>query len=106
MTLAVGAPCRSAAQAPATCGAAMDVPLNASKLPPGTDETIESPGARSERNDATFEKEEIWSLRSVEPTLTTEEMQAGDEMLVFVPLLPDATTVATPMDRRLSMIGL
>src|SRR5687768_6311509 len=35
----------SSAQAPATCGAAIEVPLLASKPPPSTDETIASPGA-------------------------------------------------------------
>ena len=56
-------------------------------------------------NGATFEKHDTVVL-VVEPTLTADEMQAGDEMFAVDPLLPDATTVATPIERRLSMVGL
>ncbi len=54
-TLAVGAACLRIAQAPATCGAAIDVPLATAKLSPGYDERISSPGANSDRKGATFE---------------------------------------------------
>jgi hypothetical protein len=43
------------AQAPATCGAAIDVPLATAKFSKGYDERISSPGANSDRNGATFE---------------------------------------------------
>src|SRR5829696_6520044 len=68
-TLAPGAACRTIAHAPATCGAAIDVPLSSPKPPPGSDDSIDSPGASSERNDDTFEKYEIWLVLSVAPTL-------------------------------------
>src|SRR5688500_2085655 len=42
----------------------------------------------------------------VEPTLTADEMQPGEEIANGMPLLPEATTVATPIERKLSMIGL
>src|SRR5688572_13952707 len=105
-TVADGTACRSTAHAPATCGEAIDVPLTASYPPPVTADTIASPGAASDRKDAALEKYDITSLLSVEATLTADEMQAGVEMANGMPLLPDATTVATPTARRLSMIGL
>jgi hypothetical protein len=43
------------AHAPATCGAAIDVPFQVWYPPPGTDDVMVDPGAKSERNDATFE---------------------------------------------------
>ena len=54
-TLAVGAACFRMAQAPATCGAAIEVPLATAKLSPGYEEMISSPGANSDRKGATFE---------------------------------------------------
>ena len=48
----------------------------------------------------------MWFDLSVDPTLMAEEMHAGVEMPDVAELFPDATTVATPIDRRLSMIGL
>jgi hypothetical protein len=55
-TVASGRAALRRAKPPATCGAAIDVPLNSAKSPLGIDETIESPGANSERNVATLEK--------------------------------------------------
>ena len=37
------------AHAPATCGAAIDVPAAFAKPPPGTDDSIQRPGASSDR---------------------------------------------------------
>ena len=42
-----------------------------------TDDVIASPGASSDRNDATLEKYDTTSFLFVEPTLTADEMQAG-----------------------------
>jgi len=42
----------------------------------------------------------------VEPTLMADDTHAGVDIDVVDPLLPDATVVAIPMARRLSMIGL
>src|SRR5712692_4356192 len=76
-TLAPGTACLITPHAPATCGAAIDVPLSAWYDPPGTDEVIDSPGASSERNGVTLENHETASVLSVETTLTADEMQAG-----------------------------
>jgi hypothetical protein len=68
------------AHAPATCGAAIDVPLKTAKAPPGIDEVIDEPGARSDRKAAEFENEEIASVFVVDPTLIAVEMQPGAPM--------------------------
>ena len=68
------------AQVPATCGAAIDVPLSDVYPPPGTDDVIDSPGAYSERNGATFEYQDTTSVLLVEPTLMAEEIHAGVEI--------------------------
>ena len=106
LTSASGTACFISAQTPATCGAAIDVPLSASYPPPVTDDVIESPGAHSDMNVAAFENHATWSCLSVAPTLTADEMHAGAESPNGQPSLPAATTVATPIARRLSMIGL
>src|SRR5258706_8640637 len=106
VTLASGAACFSSPQTPATCGAAIDVPLSGSYPPPGIDEVIDSPGAKSDRNGAVFENQATSSCLVVAPTLTADEMQAGAARPNGQPSLPAATTVATPMARRLSIIGL
>src|SRR5262249_56462370 len=90
---------------PATCGAAMDVPLRTATHPPVTEERIDSPGANSDMNGVTFENEHTTSAFVVEPTLTAEEIHAGDESAVGEPSLPDATTVAIPTERSVSMIA-
>src|SRR3954468_11545525 len=105
LTLAPGSACRMIAHAPATCGAALDVPLSSWYPPPGTDEVISSQGANSDMNDAALEKYETLLLLSVEPTLIADEMHAGDDSALPARLLPAATTVATPIARRLSMAG-
>ena len=85
------------ANAPATCGAAIDVPEYASDEFVGTAEMIDEPGAyRSMRSSAVFEKPETVSLLVVEPTVTADEIHAGDETESENPLLPDAMTVAIP----------
>ena len=82
VTLAVGTACRISAHTPATCGAAIDVPLATSKPPPGTEELIASPGANSDRNGVTFENHDTASAFVVDPTLTAEETQAGEPIEV------------------------
>lgn len=94
---------RSTAHAPATCGAAIDVPLKKEKPVPGTDELIEEPGASRFKNGAELENEETVSNLVVEPTLTAEEMQPGEAMAVVNELFPDEITVAIPAARRLSI---
>ncbi len=74
--LAPGALERITAKAPATCGAAIEVPLKVAK-PPGTDELMDDPGAKTSMKAATFEKLETISDLVVEPTLIALEMHAG-----------------------------
>ena len=83
----------------------MDVPLNTANPPPGMEELIDDPGATSERNGAALEKDDTTSSVVVDPTLTAVEMQAGTPRESRKPSFPAAIVVATPTDRRLSMIG-
>ncbi len=106
MTEAEGVCCLSSAHAPATCGAAMEVPLKKANPPPGTDELMLSPGASNDKNDAELENEERVSDFVVDPTLTALEIHAGAPMEFVKPLLPEEMTVAMPADLRLSIIGL
>src|SRR5947199_10248933 len=81
----------------------MDVPLSMAKPPPVTDERMSSPGANSDMNGATFEKDDTASDFVVDPPLTADEIQAGDDSAVAEPSLPDGSTVAIPAERRVSM---
>jgi hypothetical protein len=81
----------------------MEVPLKTEKPPPGTDELMEEPGARSERKDAEFEKIEMPSDLVVDPTLMAVEIQAGAFRASLNPSLPAAATVAIPTERKLSI---
>src|SRR5262245_46556935 len=94
------------AHAPATCGAAIDVPSSISNSPPGIDETMPSPGASSDKNGEMFENHATSSVKLTAPTLIALGTHAGDERLVGSALLPAATIVATPIARRLSIAGL
>src|SRR5215212_6345536 len=84
-TVAFGTADLSNAHAPATCGAAIEVPEKLTNFSPGTDELIHLPGASMVRKEALLEKPDTASsvvLRlpsSVEPTLIALEMQAGNE---------------------------
>jgi hypothetical protein len=98
--------CLRSAHAPATCGAAMEVPLKKANPPPGTEELMLSPGASSERNEAELENDETVSDFVVEPTLTALDIQAGAPMELVKPSLPEEITVAIPADLRLSMTAL
>src|SRR5712692_2165206 len=104
--VAPGTACFSTAQPPATCGVAIDVPLSGTNPPPGIDDVIDSPGAKSLRNVARFENHEMLSVLSVDPTLTTVEMQPGLVSSVGDPLLPAATTDTMPIARSASIAGL
>ncbi len=99
-TEAVGFCCLSRAHAPATCGAAMEVPLKGANCwPPlkagGTEELMPEPGARSERKEAELENEDMVSDFVVEPTLTALDIQAGKFMEFVKPLLPEAIAIRT-----------
>lgn len=94
LTVAVGFFCFRIAHAPATWGAAIEVPEKVKKSSFGIEDTITEPGASKLRNDAELEKHEIASsvevpklcvvqlllkpaLANVEPTLIALEMQPG-----------------------------
>ena len=65
------------------------------------------PGAkRSTMLGLLLENEETPSVLVDEPTVTAEEMQAGEPTEFSKPSLPLAITVAMPAARRRSMIGL
>ena len=105
-TDAVGFCCLSTAHAPATCGAAIDVPSRVENVPPGIDDVITSPGAHSVSSGLEFENDETRSAGPnpgvpsvVDPTLMAVDTQAGDDSALMKPLLPAATTVAMPADR-------
>jgi len=75
--LAPGWADRINAHAPARCGAAIDVPFRTVNPPPGTDELIDTPGAKKSSKPDTFEKAATTSPLVVAPTLIAEETQAG-----------------------------
>src|SRR5690242_13325037 len=73
---------------------------------PGIDETMFPPGASSDTNGAMFEKLEIVSSLSTDPTLIAVETQAGLDSAERWPALPAATMLGMPSERRLSIAGL
>lgn len=101
-TEAVGFFCFKTAHVPVTAGAAKDVPLPTVVPPPGTDEVTDSPGARRERNDALFVKDDTWSESFVEPTLIALDTHAGALIPFENPLFPEETIVAIPTDWSVS----
>ena len=100
----------SSAQAPATCGAAIEVPLAVPKPPAeyasGMEDVTASPGASRLRKLALLEKLDIAFCLVVEPTLMAFDRQAGELSPLALPLFPAATTVAVLASRKLSMIVL
>jgi hypothetical protein len=99
-TVWVGAAWRRIANAPATGGAAIDVPSKVAKPAGGTDDVIGEPGASRDRKGATFENAHTASAAAPEspvaPTLTAVDTQAGELIASVNPVFPAATTVATP----------
>src|SRR5690625_2910040 len=77
---ASGEPSRSRAAAPATCGAAMDVPLMVSSAvsPPIQAEVMSEPGAWMSTHEPTLVKSEAASLDVVEPTVRAGSTPDGD----------------------------
>src|ERR1700742_4759561 len=88
-TEASGCSERSAAQAPVTCGADIDVPLDRPNWLLRTDERIAAPGANTSTRSPTFEKLTTTSLLVVALTAMAFEMQAGNETPFLLPSLPD-----------------
>ena len=91
------------AQAPATCGEAMEVPLNKENDEVGTEEFIDSPGANKSSKLELLEKLETVSDLVVDPTLTTLEIQAGEDNEVDEPEFPelDMVTISTERNRSI-----
>jgi hypothetical protein len=97
----------------------MDVPLYLTNLPSGTEELIWYPGASNDSFGLELEKQTTLSLAvgpfagkpwqkpesfdATAPTLTAEERQAGDDIVLLLEKLPLATTGATPWLRRLAI---
>src|SRR5215207_5707066 len=77
LTVLKGSLSSRSAQAPATCGAAIEVPLSEAKLPPGTDETMFVPGASRSTIEDILESGAMVSLSVVLPTAIALEMHAG-----------------------------
>src|SRR5829696_6442904 len=113
LTVLEGSLSSRSAQAPATCGAAIEVPLSLEKLPPGTDDKMPTPGAS---RSTIPEKLELGAMVSrfvvmesfvvVLPTVIALEMHAGAATASVKPSLPEAITVAIPAAFRLSMMAL
>jgi hypothetical protein len=95
---AAGLVCKYRAATPATCGAAMDVPLMvlvAVLLLYHADVMLE-PGAKMSRQLPQFEKDERASDDGVEPTVMASATRDGDELHASALLLPAATANGTP----------
>jgi len=92
----------SMANAPVTCGAAIDVPLFTPNWLFRTDDVIDEPVASKFKKLALLLKLETASNLVVEPTLITLDMQAGEPKEFEEPTLPEDATVAIPTERRLS----
>ena len=96
LTVAGDAPgllCRIRAATPATCGLAIDVPLNvavAVSLVRQADTMLE-PGAKISTTLPKFENDERASFIVDDPTVIASATRAGDELEAFVFELPAAT---------------
>src|SRR5688572_7135562 len=113
LTVFQGSLSSRSAQAPATCGAAIEVPVFLAKLPPGTDDLMFTPGASRSTIPDILELGAMvsflvvaLSFTVVAPTVIALEMHAGAATALVKPLLPEAITVAIPADLRLSIIAL
>ena len=101
-TDAEGSFCFRIANAPETTGVAKDVPLPVPVLPPGTDDTTNSPGAKRSRKEALSVNEDTSSESLVEPTLIALDTHPGASKAFTYPSFPDATTGAIPTNCNVS----
>ena len=92
-----GFACLYSAAAPATCGEAIEVPLNVARavFEVIQADTMLEPGAKISRHVPKFENEERASVVVVEPTVIALAARAGDELHALVLLLPAATAIVT-----------
>ncbi len=87
---------RSAATAPATWGAAMEVPVLDPKLPPRIEEAIFVPGASMSTTSALLEDGLTASSLVVLPTVNAVVIHPGAPTPLEKPPFPDEITVAIP----------
>ena len=89
---------KSKATAPATCGAAMDVPesMTVSVEDRWPAERMLTPGAKMSSNVPKLENDARESLDAVAPTVMAEGSDAGENVLASRRLLPAATTMVMP----------
>ena len=101
--VAFGFACLYNAATPATCGDAIDVPLNVavavSEL--NHDDRIPEPGANRSRHVPKFENDERASVVVVEPTVMAFAARDGDELHALAFEFPAATAIGTPELERL-----
>lgn len=98
-----GFACLYRAATPATCGEAMEVPLNVAVAVFEVEyaDRIPEPGAKMSKHVPKFENEDLASVVVVEPTVIALAARAGEELQALVLLLPAATAITTPEFERL-----
>ena len=82
------------------------MPSKLAKPPPGTDESMPTPGAKRSTCADEFENPATVSVSSVAPTVIAVEMQPGALTALPNPSLPEAIAVAVPAESRLSTAAL
>ena len=95
---APGLPCRYSAATPATCGAAIDVPLMVlvAVLLVYHDEVMDEPGAKMSRHVPKFEYEARESVVVVAPTVIAAGVRAGENLQASRFEFPAAMAYVTP----------
>src|SRR5262249_39113506 len=90
----------TSADAPVTCGVAIDVPLRVARavslLPLTNDDTMLTPGAKMSTQVPKLENEARLSLASVAPTVIAAPTRAGESLHAFWFSLPAAIAYVTP----------
>ena len=100
---APGLNCLYSAATPATCGEAIEVPLNVAVAVSELNQAdrIPEPGAKMSKHVPKFENDERASLAVVDPTVMALAARAGEVVQASVLLLPAATAIGTPELARL-----
>src|SRR6185369_14716740 len=100
---APGLNCLYSAATPATCGEAIEVPLNVAVVVSelNQDDKIPEPGAKMWRHTPKLENDARASLVVVAPTVIAFAARAGDVLHASALLLPAATAIGTPELARL-----
>lgn len=105
---ALGLNCLYSAATPATCGEAIEVPLNVavavSEL--NHDDRIPEPGAKRSRHAPKLENDARASVVVVAPTVIAFAARAGEELHASALLFPAATAIGTPeLDRLFTAVS-